>query len=512
MRAVRAVTATLLWLTASTGVHLVEAATCEDIASWHDADARIVSAEQINPDPIWNSPPNFTTGNRPIAVTATFCRVQAVIEPEIEFELWLPPSNRWNARYLGVGNGGDAGFINYQDLARGVSRGFASASTDTGHKRADAHWGLGHPERVENFGHRAHHSMAEIAKKLIGRYYGATPSKAYFMGCSGGGMQGLSLAQRYPKDYDGIIAGAGGVGMLPLSARMLSTALALEQNPTRRLSNAQWSLIAATVIRTCDLTDGMEDGVVENPMQCSFDPKHLQCGQTDADDCLTTEQVDAVRAVTSPLGIATGPQIDPGFPAGIRYAPTVRQIDIAGTLFGDWTYQDSKWNVRTFDLDRDVSAVRRTLPYLEFLDPDLRDYRKAGGKLISYHGWLDPTVPAGLTIQFHERAVNKLGQNADDTVRLFMAPGMEHCSRGPGPDSFGQAFRGDAPIVDAEHDLLTALMAWVESDRAPTRIITSRIEDEKVVRTRPLCPYPQVATYLGSGSTDEAANFKCTRQ
>jgi feruloyl esterase len=226
---------------------------------------------------------------------------------------------------------------------------------------------------------------------------------------------------------------------------------------------------------------------------------------------LTATQVQTVRAANAPLRDSQKRQIDPGFPAGVRYSPVARQINIAGTLFGDWTYQDPKWDVRTFSLERDVPAARQRLPYLEFNEPDLRAFQKAGGKLITYHGWLDPTVPPGLTIQFYEAATRKLGRKARDTVRLFMAPGMDHCSRGTGPESFGQAFRGDAPVVDASHDLLTALLAWTEENRAPNRIVAARLHEGKVERTRPLCPYPQQARYKGVGSTDEAANFVCTK-
>jgi feruloyl esterase len=490
--------------------NIASALDCADMSSVRIVDVRVNAATNVVPQPVWQSPPNFTTGNQPIPVHVAFCRVEAVIEKEIAFELWLPPPQVWNGRFLGLGNGGDAGFINYQDLARGVSRGFASASTDTGHKRSETNWGLGHPDRVENFGYRAHHLLADKAKALIDAFYGTPAKRSYFMGCSGGGMQGLALAQRYPNDYEGIMAGAGGVGMMPLSTRMLWTALAQEKNPEQRLSDAQWNAVARTALDACDANDEIKDGVVEHPASCSFDPAKLQCATGESSTtCLTPVQVRTVRAAYSPLRLQRGPQIDPGFPPGIRYSPTARQIDIAGTLFGDWTYQNPKWDVRSFTLERDVPAVRAKLPYLEFRAPTLSGFQKRGGKLITYHGWMDPTVPPGLTIQFHEEAVRGLGRNADATVRLFMAPGMEHCSRGAGPESFGQAYRGDAPIVDAEHDMLTALISWVEEGRAPNRIIASHLTAGSVDRTRPLCPYPQRARYKGAGSTDDAANFSC---
>jgi feruloyl esterase len=488
------------------------AADCGSLVNARIDTVRVIAATFIQPDPSWLSPPNFTTGNQPVAVSVPFCRVQALIETEIEFEIWLPPLTAWNGRYLGLGNGGDAGFINYQDLARGVSRGFAAASTDTGHKRSDANWGLGHPERVDNFGHRAHHLLAATAKRIVASYYARPASRSYFMGCSGGGAQGLIEAQRYPDDYDGIMSGAGGVGMLPLSTRMLWTALAQEKDSALRLSDSQWQSVTGSALAACDGNDGVHDGVVENPSRCAFDPAILQCNaENNGAACLTPAQVQTVRSAYAPLRDTKEQQIDPGFPPGARYSPVARQINIAGTLFGDWTYQDPKWDVRTFSLERDVPAARQHLPFLEFKQPDLRVFQKRGGKLITYHGWLDPTVPPALSIQFYEQAARKLGRKASDTFRLFMAPGMEHCSRGPGPESFGQAFRGDAPSVDADHDLLTTLMAWVEADRAPNSIIAARLTDGKVDRTRPLCPYPQQAKYRGAGSNDDAANFVCAK-
>ena len=484
---------------------------CERLSQLQLRDVRITATTPIVPSPTWQSPPNFTTQNRPVAVGTAFCRVELIIEKEIAAEVWLPPRSAWNGRYLGVGNGGDAGFINYQDLARGIGRGFASASTDTGHQRTDAHWGLGHPDRVENFTHRAHHLLAVTAKEIVARYYAKPADRAYFMGCSGGGSQGLMLAQRYPNDYDGIMAGAGGVGMLPLSTRMLWTALNLEQRPEARLTDAQWSAIADTALRQCDKQDGVEDGVVEQPAACRVDVAQFACATSASPTCLQPAQVESLRDVMAPLRQANGREIDPGFPAGIRYSPTSRQINIAGTLFGDWTYQDATWDVRGFALDRDVPAARKRWPLLEYDRPDLRAFSRRGGKLIAYQGWLDPTVPPLLTVRFYEQAAAKLRGNSNQTLRLFMVPGMEHCTRGPGPESFGQAFRGDAPVIDADHDLLTALMAWVEQGKAPDRIVASRVRDDKVDRTRPLCPYPSVARYDGSGSTDAAENFSCVK-
>jgi len=483
--------------------------TCAELLAVTQPDLRVIGATAIDPAPAWRTPP-AATSEQPVEVRVPFCRVEGIIEKEIVFELWLPAHPTWNRRFLGVGNGGDAGFINYQDLARGVQRGFATSSTDTGHKRTDARWALGKPDRVENFGHRAQHLLAVHTKELIKRYYGSTHRNAYFIGCSGGGAQGLITAQRYPNDYDGIISGAGGVGMLPLSARILATALFQEKHPEYALSREQWTRVFESTLAACDKIDGVTDGVVNDPATCQFDPGVLQCSATPSTDCLSVAQVKTVRDAYAPLRDESGVQLDPGFPPGAQYQPVPRQIGIAGLLFGDWTYQNENWNVREFSLARDVPPARDKFWFLMFPQPDLHAFQRSGGKLITYHGWMDEIVPPGLTIGLHGSVVNSVGKDTQKSFRLFMAPGMAHCRRGNGPDSFGQAFAGDPPIVDAEHDMLSALMRWVENGKAPEKIVASRVVNDQVAVTRPLCPYPQRAQYQGKGDVNDAKNFTCS--
>ena len=485
-----------------------EVGVCDQHLASALSDVRIAAATEIRPMPTWQAPQAATSG-RSVSIGTPFCRVEGVIEREIAFELWLPLSSNWNQRYLGVGNGGDAGFINYEDLARGVQRGFATASTDTGHVRTDRRWALNHPERVENFGHRAHHLLAERAKALTRAYYGKSPHHAYFMGCSGGGVQGLISAHRYPADYDGVISGAAGVGMLPLSARILATTLDQEKHPEHALTGAQWTGVFDTTVAACDAADSVRDGIVNEPAKCSFDPKRLACSASSNPQCLSPAQVRTVEQAYAPLRDANGVQIDPGFPPGVMYQPVPRQIGIAGLQFGDWTYQDETWNVRNFDLARDVAAARQKFWFLMLPQPDLAAFSARGGKLLSYHGWLDEIVPPALSIEVHENVRAALGERTAHFYRLFMAPGMQHCRRGNGPDMFGQAFAGDAPIVDAEHDMLAALTTWVEEGKAPARLIATRLSGKEVSMTRPLCPYPQRAVYKGRGSTNDAKNFDC---
>jgi feruloyl esterase len=486
---------------------LADAGVCDATLVKNLPDVRVVNATQIESQPFWEAP-RGVSGRIP-KVAVPFCRIEGVIEKEIAFELWLPLQKTWNGRYLGTGNGGDAGFINYDDLARGVQRSFAVASTDTGHSRTEARWALHHPERVENFGYRAHHLLAERSKSMIDAYYGKRAAHSYFIGCSGGGSQGMVEAHRYPNDYDGIISGASGNGMLPLATRILVTALYQESHPEYALSVAQWSAVHAATVKACDAQDGIADGIVDDPARCSFDPAVLACGKAAAADCLTAEQIKTVREAYSPLKDATGVALDPGFPPGAEYRPVPRQIGTAGLLFGDWTYQNEAWNPRTFDLARDVSQAGKKFWFLMFPEPDFRAFNSRGGKLLSYHGAMDEIVPPGLTIGIHEFARNTFKERTGDFYRLFVVPGMQHCSRGEAPNEFGQAFAIDPPQVDAEHDALTAIVDWVEKGKAPNQLIASRVIDGRVTMTRPLCPYPQRARYVGTGSTSEAKNFVC---
>jgi feruloyl esterase len=487
---------------------LANVGACDVSLEKNIANVRIASATWIEPQSNWESPRGVVSG-RVHKISAPFCRLEGVIEKGIVFELWLPQKQNWNGRYLGTGNGGDAGFINYDDLSRGVQRGFATSSTDTGHVRTDARWALHHPERVENFGHRAHHLLAEKSKALIDVYYGKRASHSYFIGCSGGGSQGMIEAQRYPYDYDGIISGASGNGMLPLSARILSSALYQEAHPEFALTQAQWSAVYRESVKACDVKDGIADGIVDDPSACSFDPAILTCGATSSAECLSPDQIKTVREAYAPLKDGSGVDIDPGFPPGAQFRPIPRQIGTAGLLFGDWTYQDEAWNPRNFNLARDVAEARKKFWFLMYPEADFSEFKKRGGKLLSYHGWMDEIVPPGLTIGVHEHVGKMFKDRTDDFYRLFLVPGMQHCSRGESPNEFGQAFIGDPPRVDAEHDALTAMVNWVERGVAPKQLIASRVIEGKVTMTRPICPYPQHAGYAGKGDTNDAKNFAC---
>jgi feruloyl esterase len=482
---------------------------CEGLKTVPLPDTRLVALTKILPTPVWSiDMPAFGQVRR-ISVNRPLCRVEGVIEREIGFELWLPAKTDWNRRFLGVGSGGSAGYINYSELARGLARGFASASTDSGHKSTDNAWMLGNPDRIRNYSDRAHHLLAQIAKRIVAAYYGQDSRRAYFIGCSGGGRQGLKEMQRFPEDYDGIVAGAPGPDMPVMTVRHLITGLMQSNHPESRLSDNDWRLVADAAIAACDANDGVRDGVIENPEACSFDPKTLLCKNTGDKDCLSLGQLELVRQISAPIQDEAGRQIDSGLLPGVR-TRLGPPPDLVTEFFAHGVYQNRNWNPASFNIVRDLAAARKAIPEIWADDPDLKEFRSRGGKAIIYSGWMDPSVIAEQALNYYRRVVATIGgvEATGSFLRLYMAPGVFHCSGGPGPDRFGGA-GGDALSVDADHDMLSAMVDWVEKGKAPERIIASRINDGKVTRTRPLCPYPQVARYTGTGSTDAAENFNC---
>lgn len=443
-----------------------------------------------------------------------FCRVEGIIETEIGFELWLPEPGRWNGKMLTGGVGGQAGYYNYRELVRGVRRGYASASTDTGHKAADRHWLLGEPARAQNYAHRSNHLLAVKGKAIIAAYYARAPKHAYFVGCSGGGRQALTEAQRYPADYDGIIAGAPGPKTPEMSARRMWE---MQQHSRRdaTMSAAHWRLIARAGAAACDRRDGLEDGIADDPRSCPFEIGALRCIGAPSDNCLTEAQVELARRVYAPLHDEDGKRVDDGLLPGVLVRPeplpeplTPGAPYLAVALFGDGVHRDRNWDPRNFRIARDLPAIDRVMD-LHADIPDLSAFEARGGKLIVYQGWADPLVAAQPTVDYFEAVERTMGgrERTSRFARLYMVPGMDHCIGGTGPDRFGGA-GDDAPRVDAQHDLLSALEEWVERGIAPQQVVATQVIDGKVTRTRPLCPHPQRARYR-VGSVDEAGSFEC---
>ena len=491
--------------TPAPGIDAASAANCKALARMSAPDMRVTSAEVQPAQARWSP----EAGAPPVNVSAPFCRVQGVIETEIGFELWLPLKAAWNGKFLGAGVGGDAGTFNFRDLPRGVARGYASGTTDSGHKAADRTWMLGDPMRLQNYALRAHHLLAVKSKDLILAYYGAAPRLAYFVGCSGGGRQGLKEMQRYPSDYDGVIAGAGGPKTPEMTVRRMWELLLRDGRPGL-MSPADWKLIADAGVRTCDGLDGVVDGVAEDPRRCRFELDSLKCAPGVAAGCLKDDQIAFARQFYAPLKDDSGRALDSGLIPGVLVDSGRSRL--APATFAQAIRHVAEWDGKDFNADRDLAAIDRVMPELRADSTDLRAFKARGGKAIFYQGWMDPAVSANMIVDYQKALEARMGgeQATAQFVRLFMVPGMLHCGGGAGPDQFGGS-GGDAPTPDAQHELLTALEDWVEHGRAPERIVASKVVNGAVTRTRPLCAWPAEARYKGGGSTDDAASFVCER-
>jgi feruloyl esterase len=528
------VTIIVLLALAVYGTSPAAATNCEDLAGLKLPDTAITLAQGV-PAGAFTPPGPATPGvGNLFKNLPAFCQVAGTIKPssdsDIQFEVWLPLAD-WNGKFQGIGNGGFAGSIQYVGLASALAHGYATASTDTGHSAGgiDARWALGHPEKIIDFGHRAIHETAVKAKAVINAFYGRAPQHSYFSSCSNGGRQALMEAQRYPEDYDGIIAGAPANFWTHLFAGFAWNMQALG-NPDSYIPASKLKAIEAAALALCDARDGVEDRVLDDPTKCGFDPSILLCKGPESDSCLTEPQVAALKKIYAGPKNSKGEQVFPGFPPGgetgaggwaawiLGLGPGKSAQYLFGTqYFANMVFDNPAWDVKTFNIDKDLqTADEKTARILNATDPDLRAFRKRGGKLILYHGWCDAAIPAENTINYYRSLVAKMGQrNVDKFVRLFMVPGLQHCADGPGPHSFGQA--GPSAQADAEHDIFLALERWVEKGIAPNMIIAVKpaalLDPSKgITRSRPLCAFPLVARWKGTGSTDDAANFACVKE
>jgi len=453
--------------------------------------------------------------------TPAYCQVDATVSTpgnSVAVRLGLPET--WNRKFYFSGVGGFAG--SFGSFAAGLDRGYASASTDTGHSgiATDASWAAGNPAKVIDYAYRGTHASAVAAKALSQGYYGSTAVHSYFNGCSNGGRQALMEAQRYPGDFDGIIAGDPALGTLGqirrtvVYQRMLSSA-------DRFVPASKVSLLARKTLESCDARDGLKDGLIADPRACTFRPETLACAAGDHPDCLTAGQLETVKAIYADQPTPSG-AVMPGFPQGHEDGATGWQQWLTsasapvpgprGALeftnppagfrfqFGFLQYlaspdgQPIDW--RTFSFQRDGARLDSTMAMFSPTSPDLSGLRARGGKLLLYHGWSDPGISAFGTLRYYESAVQHAGaRQSADSIALFVVPGMHHCQgNGPGPNTF---------------DMLTALETWVERGTAPTRVVAWHTANGVVDRTRPVCRYPNVARYSGTGSIDAAENFRC---
>jgi feruloyl esterase len=485
--------------------------------------ARVLSATAVAAGDYRPSGSNTTLTNLP-----AFCRIEARATPTsdslINFQLWVPEGTAWNGKLVTTGNGGYSPALSYGDMAYAMRQGYAVVGGDTGHQSSDPNemfWGVGHPEKIADWGSRSIHAITVPAKRVVAGLRAQSASRAYYYGCSTGGHQGYAQMQRYPEDFDGVIAGAPGNNRTRLNVEFLHRFLSNRvagSNTQLILTPAKSALITQRAVAACDAIDGVTDVVIEDPRACTaahFSVDALQCTGADAADCLTAEQVAAAKKIyQGPKNPRTNAQLYPGLPVGSEAGWSAYwggAEPVRADYWRLWAFENPQWNWWTFDYDRDVSFTEAKLgPLVDQTSVDLAAFKARGGKAIVYQGWQDPVVNALDTIAYVDRLRTAQGSQAavDGFFRLFLVPGMGHCAGGSGTGNFGNA-GAPAPVLDADRDLLMALDRWVSAGTAPDRIVASRVSGGNVLRTRPLCPYPQTAFYSGAGSTDEAANFSC---
>jgi len=437
--------------------------------------------------------------------TPAFCRVAATLTPtgdsDIKIEVWLPASG-WNGKLMAVGNGAFSGAIGYSAMAANLARGYAVSSTDTGHEGGSASFALGHPEKLIDFGWRAVHEMTAASKRIVFGYYNTDPKFSYWNGCSAGGRQAMKEAQRFPADFDGIIAGAPALDWTSRAAQAVRVEKQLQKNDAARLLRPQRELLHKAVVDACDALDGVKDGLIADPDRCTFDPSLLQCKASESGACLTPEQVETARFIyASPKNPKTGRVI-----TGLARGSELGWTDAGWTgsarstgldQFRFIVFRNPKWEVSDFNFDSDIVHAEETdADIINALDPDLKPFFDRGGRLLHYHGWSDPQISPGNSTQYYTRVLEELGDRSkvNASYRLFMVPGMAHCGGGEGPNTF---------------DMVSALERWVERGSAPDQIIATHSANGKPDRTRPLCPYPEIAAYKSTGSLDDAASFTC---
>jgi feruloyl esterase len=455
-------------------------------------------------------------GKKPITNLPPFIRVALTSKPtpdsNIRIEIWLPKEN-WNGRLLGTGNGGGAGSISYGALASGLLRGFATANTDMGTSPGAIEM-VGHPERWADFGYRSTHEMTTASKAILEVYYKRPAHHAYFFGCSTGGQQALMEAQRYPEDYNGIVAGAPANNRTHLHASFIWNLIAA--NPKAggtAISQKKMAFLSKLAIRNCDGKDGsaLNDNFLTDPRICKFDPKILpQCPEgSETDSCFSRAEIAALKKIyDGPVNPRTGERIYSGLPmGGTSLESTAVHLYIFNWVFGN------SFDYTKFDFDRDMVKADSILgPLLNANNPDLSPMKKRGGKILMYTGTFDQLVPFEDALNYYERVIkNQNGlKQTQDFFRFFLVPGMGHCGGGPGLNDFGQGLSLNVK-QDREHDLMTAMIDWVENRIPPDKIIATTFNNgdtiNKIRFQRPLFPYPKFPDYIG-GDTKSASSFK----
>lgn len=526
----------LLALLGSCGVAQAAAmddAACEKLAALKLEHGEIVSAEVVSSGPRMFKMMLF--GGIPWVSLPESCRVAGIARPsadsEIRFEVWMPTSG-WNGKFQGLGGGGLDGVIPYMQMSQALIKGYATAATDSGHQgtMADGVWALNHPEKIIDYGHRSMHEMTVKAKQIVTAYYGKPATRHYFSGCSNGGREAMREAQLYPQDYDGIVVGAPALDSTAILPTWGWNQQMIRAVPDGMELGNKLEAVEAAVIAQCDALDGVKDGVIDDPRRCGFKPASIACkAGEDHDECLTPGQVKVLEQLYAGPGPYAGYE-HPGLePAGQTGAGGWRdlfdhwygksgQYNYVHEFLAYLTYHDASWEFSRFDFKKDRLEMRKRLGgIMDATEPNLDAFLARGGKMIIYHGWSDVALPPRGTVNFYEKLSAKLGPVTQDSVRLFMAPGVQHCAMGPGPNAWGQVNYGEGE--SPENNVHAALEQWVEKGRKPERLIAGKYDSDvgavfqpgkqKLLRSRPLCPYPQAAKYRGKGSTDDAASFDC---
>jgi len=500
---------------------------CETLASLELPDTTITAATLVQEGPFAPPAPPVpgARAGAPLPVPS-FCRVQLTVVPQIRVEVWMPATG-WNGKFEGVGGGGYAGIISYPALATALRAGYATASTDTGHQGNTPEFALGHPELVIDFGYRGIHEMTVKGKQITEAFYGRAPQESYFVGCSTGGRQGLSEAQRFPDDYNGIIAGAPAIDWTHLLLSGVWVALSTLKDPDSYIPASKLPAINDASLAACDLSDGIKDGLVADPRACRFDPATIVCKDGDAASCLTPKQAAALTKIYEGAKSSDGRTVYPGRLPGVERGWgnfTTGQAAGGSVLYSYGTgymkyfvFANPEWDYRTWDFTKDLQKLesdQKNRSVMDTWNPDLKRFRDRGGKLILYHGWGDDAISPLNTINYFKMVVDKTtggpkatdasaredagfqqgAQKTGEFMRLFMVPGMNHCGGGPGPNTF---------------DAVTALSNWIEKKQAPDVLPGAHMTNGVADLTRPLCPYPQVAQYSGQGDVKDAANFSC---
>ncbi len=497
---------------------LADGSSCESLAALKLPDTTISRAEVVAAGAF--APPASPQagegrgrggrGGNPFAMLPSFCRVVAAVRPttdsDIRIEVWLPAAN-WNGRFQAAGgaagaNSAVAGGINFPALANSVRAGYATAGTDNGHQGATLAFAPGHPEKLIDFGYRATHEMTVKARAIIEAFYGTGPSHSYWNACAAGGRQGLQEAQRFPADYDGVVVTAPANSWSRLQSWSMWVNQQANRTPAGVIPAAKYPAIHQAVIEQCDMLDGVKDGSIENPSRCHPRLDVLACKSEDTNRCLTPAQIETANAIyAAAVDVQDKRTVYPAMPPGSELGwgalagPTAPYY--ATETFKYLVFHDPEWTPekRPVNLGADVVAAERSAAPISADNPDLSRFFARGGKLIQVHGLTDPLIAPGDSVDYYTRVRAKVGdETANNGMRLYLVPGMNHCQGGEGADSINLQ-----PVIEA----------WVEHAQPPTTVIASKMINGQTQKTHLLCPYPQEAALKGSGSPDDAASFEC---